>query len=175
MQVSAIGVVKFLCNANSECRSPRCSGASTDIRTVENTFNAVLPTLELEGSVSPLKRILSLVKRSESVHVKSEGTRVLVNAIRSLWSNEDTPASPVVSPIINSVNSDNLFEKGKKRQDCIKLIMTQECASALTSLLARSGKFPSLVNEAVVALSLMASQRVGGWSLLPSVPSWLFR
>jgi hypothetical protein len=141
VQVSAIGVVKFLCNAN-----------------VENTFATVLPP---EEGASALKQILSLVARSESLHIKSEGTRVLVNVIRSLWSNEDSPSSPVVSPILGTSSQDTLFEKGKKRQDCFKLVTTSECASALTSLLSRSGRFPSLVNEAVVALSLVASQRSG--------------
>ena len=35
---------------------------------------------------TPLSRLLSLIKRTDEVPVRSEGTRVLVNLVKNLWS-----------------------------------------------------------------------------------------
>ena len=48
---------------------------------VDNTFSLILP----DESGSPLRQILDLVRTSDSIATKSEGTRVLVNAVKSLW------------------------------------------------------------------------------------------
>lgn len=35
---------------------------------------------------TPLSRLLSLIKRTDEIPVRSEGTRVLVNLVKNLWS-----------------------------------------------------------------------------------------
>jgi hypothetical protein len=35
---------------------------------------------------APLSRLLSLIKRTDELPVRSEGTRVLVNLVKNLWS-----------------------------------------------------------------------------------------
>ena len=90
--------------------------------------------------------------------MKSEGTRAVVNMIRSLWTSAGGTASTVASPIEPKEGAASLLEKAKKRQECIRLISTHEVASVLASLIERSTKYPLLVNEGVVALSLLASQ-----------------
>ncbi|KAG7452560.1 uncharacterized protein BT62DRAFT_983578 [Guyanagaster necrorhizus] len=137
VQLSAIGVVKHMCGAN-----------------VESTFALVLPSPEPTGMSTGLSQIVSLLKRSETVSVKSEGTRVLVNVIKSLWS-VDVPGAH------NSIDDDATRQKQRKRQTAIQSVLTLECTSALASLVAHSAKYPLLVNEGVVALSLLSTQKAG--------------
>lgn len=103
--------------------------------------------------------ILALVRRSDSIPVKSEGTRVLVNAVKSLWSGDIVPSSPI-TPSVNGTTTGAAEEKQRRRQKAMKYILTPECASALANLVGRSAKYPLLVNEGVVALSLMATQKI---------------
>ncbi|KAJ7582761.1 hypothetical protein C8J56DRAFT_955650 [Mycena floridula] len=157
VQVSAIGVVKHLCNT-----------------IIESTFTLVLPsTKSTPPPPTGLSQILALVKRSDSVPVKSEGTRVLVNVIKTLWSNVSIAASPVTggpSPIANgTVDSDIVVQKNKQRSAAIRVVLSPICATALASLVGRSGKYPLLVNEGVVAMSLMGTQKAGAPLILSAI------
>ncbi|KAK7054936.1 hypothetical protein VNI00_003399 [Paramarasmius palmivorus] len=133
VQVSAIGVVKHLCNAN-----------------VENTFALVLPSTSAMPPVQTgLSQILALVKRSDSVPVKSEGTRVLVNIVKSLWSSDIIGATPAASQ--TSPSSDETSDDiERRRQEAKEMVLTLPCASALANLVARSAKYPLLVNEVLL-------------------------
>jgi hypothetical protein len=119
---------------------------------VENTFALVLPSSKEDAS--GLVQILALVQRSDAVPIKSEGTRVLVNVIKSLWSS-DSPSRQAGGP-------ENLEQRQTRRLNAMRSVMTLECAEALARLIGRSGKYPVLVNEGVVALSLLSTQRDGG-------------
>jgi hypothetical protein len=44
----------------------------------------------------------------------------------------------------------------------MRTVLVPECASSLASLIGRSAKYPILINEGVVALSLLSTQRTGG-------------
>ncbi|KIK59870.1 hypothetical protein GYMLUDRAFT_44346 [Collybiopsis luxurians FD-317 M1] len=156
LQVSAIGVVKHMCNAN-----------------VENTFSLVLPS-EDETPVPPsgLSQILALVKRANTVTVKSEGTRVLVNVVKSLWSSDiiGTPLTTLTSPIANgTVDTAALAGKERKKQDCMKAVLTMQCANTLASLVGGSAQYPLLVNEGVVALTLLSTQKTGAPLVLKAI------
>ncbi|KAJ7940684.1 hypothetical protein B0H13DRAFT_2246066 [Mycena leptocephala] len=147
VQVSAIGIVKYMCNAN-----------------VENTFALVLPTTG-EDYPTGLSLIMALVKRTKSTPVRSEGTRVLVNVIKSLWSNDPSasPANAAMTATLQGINSpDVLLENQRKRHESMQRVLSPECAFALASLVGRSAKYPLLVNEGVVALSLMSTIKAGG-------------
>jgi hypothetical protein len=126
---------------------------------VENTFALVLPASNQEPT--DLSQILALVRRSGSLPVRCEGTRVLVNVIKSLWSG-DLVSSPVSSGINGRRAFENPGERQKKRTDAIRAVLTPECADALARLVGRSGRYPGLVNEGVVALSLLSTQKEGG-------------
>jgi len=118
---------------------------------VENTFALVL--LSSKDMPSGLDQILTLVQRSDAIPIKSEGTRVLVNVIKSLFANNATsPTSPSTQPS----ERDRLLAK---RVAAMRSVMKSECANALARLVGRSGKYPVLVNEGVVALSLLSTQR----------------
>ncbi|KAL1947755.1 hypothetical protein VTO73DRAFT_13479 [Trametes versicolor] len=133
IQVAAIGVAKHMCNGD-----------------IDNTFSLVLPAEES----SPLNQILQLVNRSDSIAVKSEGTRVLVNAVKSLWSTDPKTLDE---------------GKVKKREDAMKAIVTEPCVSALARLIGRSKRYPTLINEGVVALSLVSTHPNGGTLVLDSL------
>ncbi|KAI0336426.1 hypothetical protein GY45DRAFT_1238667 [Cubamyces sp. BRFM 1775] len=132
VQVAAIGVAKHMCNGD-----------------IENTFSLVLPPED-----SPLRQILELVKRSDSIATKSEGTRVLVNAVKSLWSTDPKSLDE---------------EKVKKREAAMKAVVTEPCVSALARLIGRSKRYPTLINEGVVALSLISTHPNGGTLVLDSL------
>jgi hypothetical protein len=127
---------------------------------VENTFALVLPSTA--GDQTSLQQILALGLRSDSVRVKSEGTRVLVNVIKSLWGSEP-PSTPAATTLINST----LEERQRKRAEAKREVIVPACAEALARLIGRSGKYPILVNEGVVALSLLSMQKQGGWFCPP--------
>jgi len=156
VQVGAIGIVKYMCNAN-----------------VENTFALVLPTTG-EEPVHPtgLSLIMALVKRTKSTPVRSEGTRVLVNVIKSLWSNDPaaSPADAAKTATLQGINSaDVLAENQRKRQESMQTVLTPECALALANLVGRSAKYPLLVNEGVVALSLLSTLKTGAPLVLTAI------
>ncbi|KAJ7273663.1 hypothetical protein B0H12DRAFT_1090485 [Mycena haematopus] len=136
VQVGAIGIVKYMCNAN-----------------VENTFALVLPTSGEDSG-----------HEQSQPPIRSEGTRVLVNVIKSLWSN-DPAASPIdaaETATLQGMNSAHvLAENQRKRHESMQAILTPECALALAHLVGRSAKYPLLVNEGVVALSLMSTLKTG--------------
>ncbi|KAJ7063257.1 hypothetical protein C8F01DRAFT_1132210 [Mycena amicta] len=139
VQLGAVGIVKYMCNAN-----------------VENTFSLVLPSAG--DDPTGLSLIMALVKRTRSTPIRSEGTRVLVNVIKSLWSND-----PAADPTLQGINtSEALAERQQKRNAAMQMVLTPECAFALASLVGRSAKYPLLVNEGVVALSLMSTIKSGG-------------
>ncbi|KAI0637070.1 hypothetical protein C8Q77DRAFT_1095851 [Trametes polyzona] len=133
IQVAAIGVAKHMCNGD-----------------IDNTFSLVLPP----EAGSPLQQILELVRRSDSIAVKSEGTRVLVNAVKSLWSTDPKTLDE---------------EKVKKREAAMEAIVTEPCVSALARLIGRSKRYPTLINEGVVALSLVSTHPNGGTLVLDSL------
>jgi hypothetical protein len=108
----------------------------------ENTLALVLPAEGQDDSNSALNQILALVRRSDSVPVKSEGTRVLVNAVKSLWSSDASV--------------------GARRQEAMSALLSPQCALALTQLIGRSKKYPILVNEGVIALTLLSTHAKGG-------------
>ncbi|TDL27510.1 hypothetical protein BD410DRAFT_782602 [Rickenella mellea] len=125
VQISAIGVAKHMCTNN-----------------VENSIALILPRGPCEPSQSGLHQILALVRRSDSVAVKSEGTRVLVNVIKSICS----ASGDILDPT---------------RQTALQVLTNSDCAMALAQLLGRSTKYPILVNEATVALLLLALRPTG--------------
>ncbi|KAF8894572.1 hypothetical protein BD779DRAFT_1501845 [Infundibulicybe gibba] len=146
VQIGAIGVVKHMCNAN-----------------VRHTLMLVLPREDNPAAPTGLSQILSLTKRSDSVALRSEGTRVLVNVIKSLWSHS----------VSNSAKPEEIVNTTAEAEDARKLAMrsvqNQDCALALASLVVRSGRFPLLVNEGVVALSLLSTQATGAPLVLDAI------
>ncbi|KAI5900352.1 uncharacterized protein SCHCODRAFT_02607671 [Schizophyllum commune H4-8] len=156
VQLNAIGVVKHMCNAN-----------------VDNSFTLVLPDPAASSSrPTGLSQILGLVKRTENIAIRSEGTRVLVNVIKSLFSNAPptSPTTVLPSPVTQAAsNHEAAIEKQQKKEETIKALLNKDCTSALANLITRGAKFPLLINEGVVALSLLAMHKEGAPLVLESL------
>jgi len=119
VQVNAIGVTKHLCSGNAK-----------------NCYDLALPPDGQDAASTGLNQILALVRRSDSTAVKSEGTRVFVNVIRTLW-HEDTP-------------------DGEQRKAAMGIVSTAPIALTLAQLVGRSKRYPILINEGIVALTLLS-------------------
>jgi hypothetical protein len=102
----------------------------------KNCYDLALPADGRDAASTGLHQILSLVKRSDSTAVKSEGTRVFVNVIRTLW-HEDTP-------------------DGGQRKTAMSIVSTGSIALTLAQLVGRSKRYPILINEGIVALTLLS-------------------
>ena len=112
--------------------------------------SSLSPNLEGAGVDSGLDQIIDLVKRSETLALQSEGTRVLVNVVRSLW-------TPNATSSANGVQA-----SADRRRECIEKLANLDTTEPLTEMLGRSAKYPILLNEAVVALTLLGSHPSGG-------------
>lgn len=102
---------------------------------------------EDDPRTSCINQILSRSRRADAVSVKSEGARVLVNVVKSLY----TSAGDVKDP---------------SRQRACQLLATLESAEALAQLLGRSKKHIILLNEATVSMLLLSHQSSSGLLLL---------
>lgn len=75
---------------------------------------------------------------------------MLVNAVKTVWSTDPK----------------NLDEqRAGQREATIAAIVTEPCVSALARLIGRSKRYPTLINEGVVALSLISTHPGGGTSI----------
>ena len=113
----------------------------------DNTLALVLPDPSNPEEPTAFTQILALVRRSDTIAVKSEGTRVFVNAIKTLWSTDASSKEP---------------DWAKRRKEAMEKLATPECAAALAQLVGRSKKYAILINEGVVALSLLSTHPNGG-------------
>jgi hypothetical protein len=112
----------------------------------------MLPSDGQDAKPTGLQQILTLIKRSDSTAVKSEGTRVFVNVIRTLW-HEDTPDD-------------------KQRKAAMGIISSQSVALALAQWIRRSKRYPILINEGIVALTLLSLQSGGSfWPVFTTLKS----
>lgn len=110
------------------------------ITSVENCISSVLKESQ-RSEKSALEQIMGLVQRADTVTIKSEGTRVLANIIKTL--------------------SADLSSTDKRRKAARKAVATSDNANALAALIGRSKRYPMLINEAVVALSFLTAQERG--------------
>ncbi|EAU88580.1 hypothetical protein CC1G_04286 [Coprinopsis cinerea okayama7 len=145
VQLNAIGVVKHLCNAS-----------------VTHALALVAPG---KDEKSPLDRILALVSRSDSIPIKSEGVRVLVNVIRTLLMRKGPPTEDTTPTPPDAAAQ----ELAQRKQAAIAKVLTESNVKTLAWFLARSGKFPILINEGIVALNLLVPQKDAGNLVLNAI------
>ncbi|KAG8680930.1 hypothetical protein FRC09_017868 [Ceratobasidium sp. 395] len=94
-----------------------------------------------------MDQVINLSQRSDTVALKSEAARVLANAVKSLWS----PAGPQESVAVTQAH----------RRRAVLRLSNSQSARALAELVGRSRRYPVLLNEGIVALTLLGSQRAG--------------
>ncbi|KAJ1309709.1 hypothetical protein OPQ81_006474 [Rhizoctonia solani] len=130
VQASAVGIAKHLCMGN-----------------VSNTLRLVLPLSNRAIRDYSYITMVNLSQRSDTVALKSEAARVLVNAVKSLWS----PAGP----------EESIAVSGAKRKRAVRRLSNRQSTRALAELVGRSRRYPVLLNEGIVALTLLGSQHSG--------------
>lgn len=85
---------------------------------------------------------------------------MLVNVIKGLFALK--PNAAVTSPnVASSPAGDSSAIDETQRQEAITKISTLDSSEPLAEMLGRSGRYPILLHEAVVALTLLASNSAG--------------
>lgn len=110
-----------------------CSGV------VENAVRLV------DGGVSALNALVDMIKRVDDMPTKMEATRVLVNVVKSLW---------------NSASGRTGLSEGTILAARKKLVR-RDVIQSLAEMVRTSPKYPVLVNEGIIALTLVGSERMG--------------
>ncbi|RHZ45269.1 hypothetical protein Glove_682g21 [Diversispora epigaea] len=132
IQLGIIGIFKHLSNQNViNCKK---------IILGENSNNPE----------KPLDHLLKLIQRTDEIAVKSEGTRVLVNLVKNIWS-------------VNSQNELNLNLDTSINTLRLKL-NRKEIVQSIVNIIIES-KYSILQNEGIIALTLLImddSAKVGG-------------
>ncbi|GAA5936520.1 uncharacterized protein JCM15063_001909 [Sporobolomyces koalae] len=121
---------------------------------VPNSLDALSPT---NSDSSPLDRILALIKRTDELQLRSESTRILINLIRTFFSASST--GPTESQAIQLAKE--------------SIAGNAEIVEAVSEQVRLSGKYPVLVNEGIVALSLLSTSggEIGASNVLSSLLS----
>ncbi|KAG9103570.1 hypothetical protein FRC06_009822, partial [Ceratobasidium sp. 370] len=155
VQASGIGIAKHLClnNVSNTVRlvlpPPSASSAISPISPLSPQLD------EDDDAVSGMDHVINLSQRSDTVALKSEAARVLANAVKSLWS----PAGPEESIMVTPA----------QRRRAVHRLSNPQSARALAELVGRSRRYPVLLNEGVVALTLLGSQRAGAPHVLDAL------
>lgn len=85
-----------------------------------------------------------------------------MNIVRTLWGSKLFTTNSDAAAIGN-VDRD-AQEKQKKHKVALRTVITPDSALVLTRLVGASGKYPLLVNEGLVALTMFSISKEGGAS-----------
>lgn len=155
LQNAAVGVLKHLCagNISSSLKvvlPPSPPGSSSVVSLTPNGQS------DPDTSKSPLFDVLSLISRTNDVRLQCEATRLLINIVRSLYSSRSI-TSPITPSALGGLEMG--LAKGKARS----IIESNEGVVDAISEIVRTGeKYPILVNEGIVALTLLSTTDSGG-------------
>ncbi|KAK4051403.1 hypothetical protein OIV83_002887 [Microbotryomycetes sp. JL201] len=172
LQNSVVGLLKHLSAANgkfflggSVC-PPDADAWFTP--SVANSLRILEAECALGEPVStPVDLIVSLISRTDDVRLRSEATRVLVNIVRTLFATkplattELAAASPITPTLTASAQSSLNAEETLKRRGRPKIVR-QDVVEALSEMVRLSEKYPMLINEAIVGLTLLAGSGSAG-------------
>ncbi|GAA5844501.1 hypothetical protein JCM9279_006325 [Rhodotorula babjevae] len=105
-------------------------------------------------SAAPLDSLLAVISRTDELRLRAEGTRVLVNLARTLFSLPSCATSHEDDALAAQV------AQGRER------LGRRDVSDAMGELVRASEKFPILVNEGVVGLTLLAGSGGAGASVV---------
>lgn len=155
LQNAAVGVLKHLCagNISSSLKvilPPTAPGASAVVSLQANGASGNIST-------SPsLNEVLSLISRTNDVRLQCEATRLLINIVRSLYSSRSI-TSPVTPSALGGLEMG--LAKAKARS---VIENSKEVVEAISEIVRTGEKYPMLVNEGIVALTLLSTTERGG-------------
>ncbi|SCV69780.1 BQ2448_1174 [Microbotryum intermedium] len=193
LQNAVVGLLKHLTASNvyNSLRllgAPASPSSSSNVPVPSGGANAgeVVPHSGSPTPPSALDLLIASIKRTDNVRLRSEATRVLANVVRSLFStrvSSDPSNLAAASPITPSMNQSNHnglpssggntggvdTEESLKRRGRSKVVRN-DVVEALTEMVRLSEKYPMLINEAIVALTLVAgSGGIGAKLVLESL------
>ncbi|GAA6043604.1 hypothetical protein JCM8097_008283 [Rhodosporidiobolus ruineniae] len=137
LQLSTIGLLKHLAtnnvpNALQLLAVPSSPGSSSS------------------GPVlAPLDHILALASRTDDVRLRSEAARVVVRLVLTLSAQRQSDSSPAPEKREDE-------EEVARHEGWEKLRRNEDVVRVLSELVRLSGKYPVLVNEGLVALTMLA-------------------
>lgn len=102
------------------------------------------PTSSQAPSPAPVDLVVEIARRVDDVRLRSESARILVNAVRTLFGSATSSAVSLEEKEALTVTQARL-----SRADVI---------ATVSELVRSSTRHPTLVNEGVVALALLAAQ-----------------
>ncbi|CAG8604124.1 13330_t:CDS:10 [Ambispora leptoticha] len=138
IQLGVIGILKHL-SSGDVLNSKRIilgEKNSTSSSTSETAMETTPPT--------PLARLLILTRKADDISIRSEGTRVLVNLIKTIWSDKSSLIPAQQTYALDGVTLQDLRSK----------LNTNEIVRLLNDLIVES-KYPILQNEGVIGLTLL--------------------
>ncbi|CAG8555455.1 17143_t:CDS:10 [Dentiscutata heterogama] len=119
LQFAVVGIFKHLSSQN-----------------VKNSLKIILGENENDAE-KPLTRLLNLIKRTDDLPIRSEGTRILVNLVKNMW--VENPNTVLEGTPVSSLRSE---------------LNRQEVVQPLANMIIES-KYPILQNEGIIALTLL--------------------
>ncbi|GAC93501.1 hypothetical protein PHSY_001066 [Pseudozyma hubeiensis SY62] len=133
LQFATVGLLKHLCAGVTENAVRFVGGGSS-------------------GSSHPLalNALIDMIQRIDDVPTKMEATRVLVNVVKSLW----TSAPRGASDDSKSLSEQEVLAARQK-------LVRRDVIQALAEMIRTSPKYPVLVNEGIIALTLVGSDTTG--------------
>ena len=135
LQFATVGLLKHLCAGVTENAIRLVGGEATGLSTTST------PPLALNA-------VVDMIQRIDDVPTKMEATRVLVNVVKSLWAS-----------VRSSNGSQALAEEAILAAR--RKVVRRDVIQALAEMVRTSPKYPVLVNEGIIALTLVGSERVG--------------
>lgn len=128
----------------------------TKLFIVFNATQIVIPERHIEGGssgISPLTRVVEFIERVDDVAARSEATRVLVNLIKTVWSQGNNAESLGIS--LSFLNDLFIMTSEHASSSLLKeRLCSLKTVTALTALV-RSSKFSILQNEGIISLTLL--------------------
>ncbi|KAF8319301.1 hypothetical protein DL93DRAFT_169004 [Clavulina sp. PMI_390] len=131
------------------------------VATMKNLVNGSIPFAlqvfePLGDKTNGLDQLLELIRRTDSLAIRNESTRILVNLVKTLFVRPPGVTSPVTN---DPVLPPDVAEARKKAFN--ELCTAELVADAIAEMLGRNLKYPVLLNEGIVALTLLASHAAG--------------
>lgn len=132
LQFATVGLLKHLCAGVTE----------NAMRLVDGEAGSTTPR------PSALNALVDMIQRIDDVPTKMEATRVLVNVVKSLWTSARSNGA-------SQAWSEEAILAARRK------VVRRDVIQALAEMVRTSPKYPVLVNEGIIALTLVGSERVG--------------
>lgn len=135
---------------------------AADESIVSESFSTSTATPVVYTETPQLDIILALISRTDDTRIKSEATRILNNLIRSVFATKASSSTITESTVFAP-------EVILKARTCL---IREEVVNALSEMMIRSEKYPMLINEAIIGLTLIAASGSAGGAYCTIFSTW---